>query len=160
LKIAIFAIILGLTGQQLLSYGVAASDPANVNKSAKVAKANDYEISSLGNAGVDSTRNKSLPLIAVFAGSFMLICSVSLFVYLLLALRRHQMAPASGIFYDSHFYHGVTPTDNFDERIRSQMSLHPYTATDEILSSISNPRLPEPGTSIIPHNVSNNDLDK
>lgn len=153
MKMAIFAIILGLTGQQLLNYGVAATDPARVASSVRVTNTNNFAISPLATAGVDPIWNKPLPLLAMFAGSFMLIGSFILTAWLIIALRHRKLAPATGVFYDSHFYNGPVPTDNFEQRIQIQMSQHRRTATDEVLSSIANPRLPEPGTSINPHDT-------
>ena len=99
---------------------------------------------------------KMLPLFAKIAGGLLLIGSVALALRLILAFRRHKMVPATGFSYDSHFYNGTIPTDNFDKRTETQAPQHQRSETDEALSSIANPKLPEPGTNIQPQPTDSN----
>lgn len=91
-----------------------------------------------------------LPLFAKLGGTLLLIGSIGLAAKLIIAFRRNRMLPATGVFYDSHFYNGTIPSDNFEKRAESTSPKSSHSETDEALGAIANPKLPEPGTSIQP----------
>lgn len=93
---------------------------------------------------------KMIPMFAKIAGSLLILGSIFLAVRLIIAFRRHKIALATGIYYDSHFYNGKVPSDNLDKRIDTLPPNSKHSETDDALSAIATPKLPEPGTNIMP----------